>query len=294
MLKKRQWVPAPKDKLLTSRNLALVLEKDEELLRMCEQDKPTRFLSVLNISISELMMQVVASEDQKTKLELDKAMGSLFSTFMTNPSQLSKIAQLAKSDPGLFIEEMDERLSIREQIRRNQSIGSLVEKLLKNVLENEGFKVEVTGVGSDFVIEHDFVKDNVETIFEVKKDEKICSYIEVKATSQDFVRMTLTQGKEAKNKIDQYGLCVIPLNGLEINEEDIKNRAKFVMDIGQKIQDKVTKVENFKVEQEAISEVGDIEIEISEGPIRFKINKTVWEDGKTFEKFLEFLRGTKI
>jgi hypothetical protein len=245
-------------------------------------------------------MMNVAAKDDKIRIELDNAIGSLFSTFMTNPSQLSRIAQLAKSEPGLFIEEMEERLSTRERIRRNQSIGSLVEKFLKSVLEKEGFKVEVTGVGSDFVIEHDFVKDNVETIFEVKKDEKICSYIEVKATFQDFVRMTLTQAEEAKDKIDKYVLCVIPLNDLEINEENVKNvknvknRAKFVMDIGQKIQDKVTKVENFKVEQEAISEVGDIEIEISEGPIRFKINKTVWEDGKTFEQFLEFLRGTKI
>jgi hypothetical protein len=215
---------------------------------------------------------------------------------MTNPSKLSRIAQLAESEPELFIEKMEAHLSTREQIRRNQSIGSLVEKLLKSVLEKEGFKVEVTGAGSDFVIEHDFVKDNVETIFEVKKDEKICSYIEVKATFQDFVRMSLTQAKEAKDKIDKYVLCVIPLNGLEeIKEEDVKNRAKFVMDIGQKIQDKVTKVENFKkIEQEAISEVGDIEIEVSEGPIRFKINKTVWAGGKTFEQVLEFWRGTKI
>jgi hypothetical protein len=296
-LKERSWIPVRKDKSEqpNAKNLAMLLKDDEKLLEKCRQDKPSRLLARLNISRSELMMNVAAKDD-KIRIELDNAIGSLLSTYMTNPSKLSRIAQLAESEPELFLEKMEAHLSTREQIRRNQSIGSLVEKLLKSVLEKEGFKVEVTGAGSDFVIEHDFVKDNVETIFEVKKDEKICSYIEVKATSQDFVRMSLTQAQKAKDKVDKYVLCVIPLNGLEeIKEEDVKNRAKFIMDVGQKIQDKVTKVENFKkVEQEAVSEVGDIEIEISEGPIRFKINKTVWEDGKTFEQFLEFLRGMKI
>ena len=294
-LKERSWIPVRKDKSEqpNAKNLALLLKGDEKLLEKCRQDEPSVLLNRLNISISELMMNV-ASENDTIRTELDKAMGSLFSTFMTNPEQLSKIAELAKSEPELFIKEMEERLSTREKIRRNQAIGSLVEKLLKSVLEKEGFKVEVTGVGSDFVIEHDFVRDNMETMFEVKKDDKIRSYIEVKATSQDFARMTLTQANEAKNKLDKYVLCVIPFNGLEINEEDVKSRIRFVMDIGHKIQDKVTKVENLKVEQEAISEAGDIEIEIIEGPIRFKIYKTVWEDGKTFEQYLEFLRGTKI
>lgn len=296
-LKERLWIPVRKDKSEqpNAKNLAMMLKDDETLLKKISQDKPSRLLDRLNISSSELMMNVAAKDD-KSRRELDNAIGSLLSTYMTNPSKLSRIAQLAESEPELFIEKMEAHLSTREQIRRNQSIGSLVEKLLKSVLEKEGFKVEVTGAGSDFLIEHDFVKDNVETIFEVKKDEKICSYIEVKATFQDFVRMSLTQGREAKDKIDKYVLCVIPLNGLEeIKEEDVKNRAKLVMDIGQKIQDKVTKVENFKkIEQEAISEAGDIEIEVSEGPIRFKINKTVWAGGKTFEQVLEFFRGTKI
>lgn len=295
LLKDRSWVPVRKDKSEkpNAQALAPLIRTDTKLIEKCREDKSSILLRSLNIRISDLMM-LVAAEDDKSKIDLDKAMGSLLSTFMTNPSQLSKIAELAKSDPKLFIEEIEERLSTREQIRRNQNIGSLVEKLLKSVLEKEGFKVEVTGVGSDFVIEHDFVKDDIETIFEVKKEGKTQSYIEVKATSQAFARMTLTQAIEAKKTSDKYVLCVIPFNGLEVNEEDVKSRARFVMDIGQKVQDKVIKVENLKkVEQEAISETGDIEIEISEGPIRFKISERVWEIGKTFEQFLEFLRVRK-
>ena len=167
----------------------------------------------------------------------------------------------------------------------------MVERLLKSVFEKEGFTVEVTGVGSDFLTEYDFVKEDMETIFEVKKDDKTHSYIEVKSTSRDFVRMTLTQAKQARDKSDKYSLCVIELDGLEANEENIKNGAKFVTDIGSKIQDKVGEAENLKGEQEKIAVAGDIEIEISEGPIHFKINKRVWEDSKTLDQFSTILRG---
>lgn len=290
-LKDRSWIPIRKDKSekLSSQYLAPLFEGSEELLERCRQDKPSRLLSRLNISVGELMMHIVAKDDE-IKLELDMAMGSLYSTFMTNPSQLSKIAQIAESETELFVREIEERIQIREQVRRNQHVGSLVENLLKSVLEKEGFKIERTGTGSDFVIEHDFVIDNMETIFEVKKEEKAWYYIEVKSTSQDFVRMSLTQAKYARDKPDKYVLCVIGLNGLEINEENIKSQAKFVTDIGQKIQDKVSEAENFKKKQEAIAISGDIEVEINEGPICLKINKRVWQEGQIFEQFLEVLR----
>jgi len=291
-LKNRSWVPVRKDKSEkpNAQFLAPIIETDEKLVQKCKQDKPASLLRKLNINLSELMMHVAAKDDA-IRIELDKAMGSLFSTFMENPNQLSKIAKLAENEPELFIKEMEDRIQTREQIRRNQSIGSLVETLLKNVLEKEGFKVDRTGVGSDFVVEHDFVEDDVETILEIKKENATCSYIEVKATTLDFVRMTLTQAKEARGKSDKYALCVIKLNGLEPNEENIKNSAKFVTDIGKKIQDKVSEAENLEDEQEKIAGSGDIEIEISEDPIRFKINERIWEESKTLDQFITLLRG---
>ena len=291
-LKERSWVPVRKDKSEkpNAQYLALLLGNDDKLLEKCRQDKPSILLNRLNISISELMMHVAAKDD-KIKAELDKAMGSLFSTFMANPNQLSKLAQLAESEPALFIKEMEERIQTREQIRRNQSVGPLVENLLKEVLEKQDFKVERTGVGSDFLVEHDLVEDNMEILFEVKKANTTAFYIEVKATTQDLVRMTLPQAQEARDKSDRYALCVIKLSDLEPNQESIRSGAKFVTDIGTKIQDKVGKAEELKDEHEKIAGVGDIEIEINEGPIRFKINKCIWEDCKTLDQFFSFLRG---
>ena len=289
-LKSRSWVPVRKDKseMANVQNLASLLDGHTNLLNTCRQDKPTILLDKLNISIGELMMRV-ASKDEKVKFELDKAMGSLFSTFMLDPTQLSKIAELADNEPDLFIEEMEKRLQTREQIRKNQFIGATIETLLKSLLEKEGFKVERTGVGSDFLIEYDFIMDDTETIFQVKKEGKIYFYIEVKATSQDFAKMTLPQAKEARDKSDKYALCVVNLNLLEIEDGNIKHAVQFVIDIGQKIQDKVNEAEHFKGQQEKIVMDDDIEIEINEGPIRFKINKCIWNEGKTLEQFKEFI-----
>ena len=294
VLKDREWVPVGrgKEEKLNSQCLASLLEKDKNLQQKCVQDKPSLLLSILDVSVGEVMMYI-AAKDVKTKHELSRAMGSLYSTFMENPNQLNKIAQLAESEPELFIKEIEERIYTREQIRRNQLIGSLVETLLKSVLEKEGFKVEITGVGSDFAVEHDFVKDDIEQILKIEKEEKTCFYLEVKSAYQEFIKMTLTQAKEARDKSDKYALCVVKLDGLEINEQNVKNSARFVIDIGQKIRDKVSKAENLKEEREALAEIGDIEIEISEGPIRLKINKRVWEDSYAIEQFLAFLGCTK-
>jgi hypothetical protein len=241
------------------------------------------------MSISELMMLIAAKNDT-IKLELDMAMGSLFSTFMTNPDQLKKIASLAESDTELFVKEIEERIQVKEQINRNQLLGSLVENLLRSVLEDQGFKVERTGVGSDFEVENDFVKDDKENIFDIKKENRTRILLEIKATYRDYARMTLTQAREARDKPEKYALCVVSFAGEEINEDTVRTNVRFVTDIGRRIKDKVVKAENHEQEQEVMGEIGDIEIELNEGPIKFKINKKVWEQGKTFEQFLELMQ----
>lgn len=295
-LKSRSWVPTRKDKSEkpSAQYLAQLLAEDSQLLQKCKQEKPSRLLNVLNVSIGELMMNAIAKDD-KIRQELDTAMASLYGTFMLDPSKLTKVAQLAESDPQLFIKEIEERLQTREQIRRNQAVGSLVEDVLRSMIETEGFKVLITGVGSDFAIENDFVKDDKEMIFEIKKEDNTIFYIEVKATVQDHARMTLTQAKEAKDKPDKHVLAVVKLNDAEITEENVKTAVRFVVDIGHKIQDKVSKAEKLqKEEQDIVMQTGDIEIEVTEGPIRFKINKQVWEQGKTFDEFLEAIRAKQV
>ena len=283
-LKDEAWVPSlrkGKGEKPNAQILASLVKTDKELLEKCRQDKPSTLLSRLNISVSEFMMNV-AAENEETRAKLDTAMSlllknpSLLLKLAENFSLLTKIASLVEKEPELFIEEVDKRIQNAEEIERNKRVGTSVEKTIRDELEREGFEVERTGIGSDFIIR-------------IRKGAKEC-FLEIKSTSQNFVKMTLTQAKEARDKSDRYVLCVVRLNDLEISEETIKSGAKFVTDIGQKIRDKVDSVENLKKEQEKITVAGDIEIEISED-IRFKINKRIWEDGKTLDQFFTFLRG---
>lgn len=292
-LKTRSWVPIRKDKSEkpSAQYLSRILEGDNELLQLCKEDRPSELLSIFGVSISELMIQI-AAKDERTRQELERAMGSLVSTFRTNLSQLNEIAKLAESDRDLFIDDLKERINVRNQINKNQDVGRRVERLLKEVLENEGFSVKRTGIGSDFLIEHDFVEDGQEKVLEIRKKGWV-SYLEVKSTVQDHVKMTITQAKEARNKQDQYILCVVKLNSLPITDDSIKNNTYFVTDIGNMISDKVTKVENLETAQKKIIMKGDIEIELGEGSVRFRINERVWQRGKAFDQFLASLKLAK-
>jgi len=225
-------------------------------------------------------------------------MASLYNTFMANPNDLNRLAMLAESERELLVQEVEERLRVRAQVRRNQAVGAFVENLVKRALEGEaektGFKLEKTGVGSDFAIEYDFLENDQEIVLQIKKEDKIICVIEVKSSTQDFVKMTLTQAREASGKQDRYALCVVPLTSSETDNERVRNDARFVMDIGSRIKGKVNDVENLQVQQEQIAVTGEIEVEVAEGIVRFKINKSVWETGKTFEEFLEFLKAKRI
>jgi hypothetical protein len=209
---------------------------------------------------------------------------------MGNPSELSKLAKLAEIDPLLFMQEIEERLSIRKQIRRNQDVGALVEVLLKEALEKRGFKVDVKGVGSDFIVEHDYIKDGKEAIVEVRRKDKTIFLIEVKSALRVFVRMTLTRVREGRDKRDRYALCVVILKDAEITEQGVRDGARFVIDIGSRVQGKVQDAENLLMQQGKAATTGDIELEVEEGPVRLKIKKPIWETGKTFEEFVASLR----
>lgn len=290
VLKGRQWVPAPKDKPLTSANLAVVLSGQDEILKKCRQEEPSKLLNILNTSVGELMMNI-ASKNDAVKHELDKAMGSLFSTFMAKPEQLNKLATLAETDSDLIVAEVEKRIEDREKINKNQVLGETVEKLLTDALREFNIKVERTGVGSDFEIDNDYVQDGKENLLDVKKSDNTSILIEIKATYRDYVRMTIAQAKEARNNYQKYALCVVSLDSGEVNLSNVKANVKFVLDIGEKIREKVIEVENHELDQAIVAASGDIEIELNEGPIKFRINKSVWNNGMFFEQFITKLKG---
>jgi hypothetical protein len=283
VIKNKAWIS--KNQPLTVENLFSLLDREgrkDWLLSVCREDKPSKLLRKLGISITNLIMQAITT-DEHTRAELDYTIGSLLSTF-----SLSE-----------FLEFATEKLRVDRLVKTNQRLGKSVEDVLRRMLLGEGLKVTRTAVGSDFEVEHDFIEGNEEQILEIEKqEEKI--YLEIKATNQDYVKMTPTQARTARNctkepgKYGQYVLCVVKYDGQEITEENVKNNARFIMDIGQIIRDKIDKVDELENQQKTVTEPGDIEIEVSGGSIRLKIHKKIWDKGKTFEEFLNSIIGRSI
>ena len=91
--------------------------------------------------------------------------------------------------------------------------------------------------------------------------------LEVKSTSVPFARMTLRQGEEAVKPENQerYVLCVVEITDGEVNEEVVREKARFVFGIGALVESKVSDARGLKdLEQELRPGGGAVEIDIVE------------------------------
>ncbi len=158
-------------------------------------------------------------------------------------------------------------------------------------MEEEHITVNRTGVGSDYDVEYDFIVDGEEYFFEVGK-----YLLELKSTRADDVRMTLTQANLAANLPENYAgyiLGVCPLPEGEIDEDVVRENIRFVFDIGQEVSSVISQADQLVSYEEFVktSNVGDVQLEISETSKRIKINKRIWEDGVDFQDAIERLKG---
>jgi len=296
VLKTQKWIPAGKNKqdFPSSKNLADLFQNQSDILNTMIQDRPSKLLNMLNTSVSDIMKFIVG-KDEKTKLELDKATGKLYRKFSQNPEQLTGLATLVDEEPS-FIQEFQLKLEQKAKIRKNQLIGGMVEKIFRSLFEEkdlkkEGFDIDRTGVGSDYAVEYDFIEEGKEQQLEIKKGSNKF-LIELKSTYENSVKMTSTQGKKAANNQENYALCVVTLAGNGIDESNVRQNSRFVVDIGNKLVDKVEKLNEYEQQSTEISsEGGDIAIELNAGQTHFKVSASIWEMGKTFDEFLEYIRN---
>jgi hypothetical protein len=293
VLKTQKWIPVGKGKQETpsSKNIAALIQNQPEILDNLVEYKPSRFFNNLNVSVSDIMKSIIA-KDEESKLALDNATGKLYKSFSGNTKQLIDLAQLFEEEPSMIL-EFQKKISDLEKVRKNQKVGKTVEEIFRGMFEKSnikkhGFIIKRTGVGSDYSVEHDFIENGQEQLLDISKGNNRV-LIEVKSTTGDQVRMTTTQGQTAVANRGNYVLCVVPIEG-EVNEAMIQTNSLFVLDIGAKLEDKVSKVNELQQKSIEVSSVGgDVAIEVTEGQVRFRISKPVWEAGRSFVKFLEYL-----
>jgi len=157
----------------SSSRFARLFENDEVLQQKIIEEVPSIFLNRIEVGVSDIIRRIIAKDDL-SMLKLDMAIAALCHTTGGNPDQLTMIASIISSYPQL-ITNLQEQITNIETVRKNKEIGELVEKILHELLTDQGFRVECTRVGADFVLESDFVSDynsdteQMETCFTVER-----------------------------------------------------------------------------------------------------------------------------
>lgn len=188
------------------------------------------------------------------------------------------LVQDLKDDAGL-VEHLANR---REQMRRvhaNQNLGFSVEDLVRENLEQSGFSVSRTGVGSDFVIAAEV--GDLANLRLTKGDQSWL--VEVKATrEQRVVRMTDTQARTAVSQRDRFLLCVVPVDqgSNSPDVDDVRANMRFVTGMGSRVASLCNDLGEFEeLRDEITGEVASgVQLEIQPGPARVRVASSVWEN----------------
>jgi hypothetical protein len=279
-VKTHEWVPVGRGKedRPSAENIAALL--DDKLKETILNDPDcAQFLLKIGIGVSELVRIGVPEEK---RFQLDQLSARIYGS--ADESTMESIEAIL-DNPDIKEAVLNKKHE-KEKVARNQKVGKMVEELLRNELESAGIQVTRTGVGSDFELETDFVENEQEQLLKVSR-----YLLEVKSTSVPFVRMTLRQGEEAvkpENR-DNYLLCVVNVSGGVVNEQVVRDNARFVFSIGPMVETKVDAAKGLKNLENELSPGGGgaIEIDIVESSVKLRIREQVWlEQGVSFQQFI--------
>ena len=289
-LKHNQWVPIGESKNAnpTPEYLAGLLEKQDSLVKMLTEGNGAKLLEALGVSVADLSLRTIA-KDEETRVSLIKSLADITEATGNDADKVRMLAEEIRDHPEV-IAEIEEHKHKREKVVRNQSVGRLVELILKELLESRGLTVTRTGIGSDFEVEveNDFLEGNDEILLQVGGTKKTF-LIEIKSTTENDVRMTVPQARTAVAEKKHFSLCAVSLPKTEVTKEVVLAGSHFTMDIGERIRplwDEYLRIENTK--QEAHVQQGGIKLEISESQTRFSIGRGIWELGMSFKDATDF------
>ena len=294
---RNSWVPLGKNvrDRATAETLATLLRDSWTPKPPSEDFHTDKLLAAMQITRLDLMRNFVVTDDE-SRSKLDETMTSILLSTGGDLSHVQTYAEDLKNDPALstMVDDRRKRLKIIED---NQRLGASVEALVKDGLEDQGFKVCRTGIGSDFEIEHDIVEGEEEIGLEVSKGKRTW-LVEVKATREYRVRMTTKQAETAVCKGDGFLLCVVPVedNGALLDKADIRANMRFIQGIGPRVQPLCENLDTLnEIREETIGEAnGDIQLEINGGTARIRVDNAAWQNGIHLAELSTHLSGQLV
>ena len=287
-VREKLWVRQSNDvrrTLATAQSLANLLRGKWDPSSL-SKPATVKLLEAMGIPYFEMSREFLATSDEN-RHEVDSALINILASAGNNVTRLNQARQYIddlKADPNLP-QVVAEHLARQRQVHQNQSLGALVEELVKelveerlnkNRLKGEEFTVRNTGVGSDFEI------DDLATL-EISKPGRRW-LVEVKATRSQEVRMTATQAKTAVQEFQEgkrFFLCVVPVSGETSGlKKYVRDKMRFVQDIGKQLADLCKDLDSFQNQRDKIITKGDsngVRLEVS-GAARVRVASSVWQN----------------
>ena len=282
-LASNKWVPlegqrADQATASSLANLVRDSQRPVDLLR--ENPRVAALLKALGISVSELIKELITTDDDQ-RAALDETLANLLNSVGSDWGRLQVLADDIQEDKGLF-DHLKERRQHRRMVRENQRLGALVEDLVRESLEGEGFDVRVTGVGSDYAIQTHPIGEDEQTQLELTRGDRTW-LVEIKSTRADSVKMTSVQAQTSVEHKSDYLLCVVPIGpGFEDpSSEDVRQSMRFVEGIGTRLAGICADLDKFEIYRKNVTAEDEpgLCLELDSGSPRIRIGSTVWEAG---------------
>ena len=236
-LVRNQWVPLERRRTdrATAHSLANLVRDSRwpsDLLRTSPQ--AVALLKAFRVGVPELIMELLTTDNEEREA-LDKTLAQLLTSVGSDWDRLQVLAEDIQEDGDLF-DHLEERRQRRLMVRENQRLGALVEELVRENLEGEGFEVQRTGVGSDFAIQPPTTAEDEQIRLKLTRRDRTW-LVEIKSARDDSVRMTSVQARASVEHDSDYLLCVVPISpGPEDpNIEAVRLRMRFVDGIGARL-----------------------------------------------------------
>jgi hypothetical protein len=281
-MRRRKWVPlenANQD-YASAESLAALLSGRDDLVKQLETESGRALLHALGISPADLALRVVAP-DEETRVSLIRSVGELAEA-TGGVDGVRQLVHDIQDDPKI-LDAIAERKENRERVRRNQGVGALVEQLLREQLETRNLKVERTGTGSDFEVESDFVEDDKEIVLRLRGETRSV-LLEVKSARGDHVKMTPRQARTACDEQEGFALCVVAIGDEAPSADLVRERCRFLFGVGAHLADAWAAYEDVEAATDAAQLTdGNVELEIIEGQVRFKVARELWSSGLNLE-----------
>ncbi len=207
-----------------------------------------------------------------------------------DPEKVKALARAIQEDPNV-LEVVEDRRARQQTVKRNQALGELVEGLFVEAFKDTDLIPKRTGPGHDYSIESAVGEEDDAGQIEITGLTGSV-FVEIKATTTSGARMSVKQVTEAVSNKDHYYLCVLQVSETTPDIGVFKANARFVVDIGDKIQHLYTHYLSMKINQGLTQKnEGGLAIELSEQQARFRVDQDVWIAGLNFTAALELLKS---